>query len=42
MSFAGFIQECIKNENTNITHALYISENSVMGNMSDIPIKWIP
>ena len=39
MSFAGFIQECIKNENTNITHALYISENSVMGEYVRYPYK---
>ena len=39
MSFAGFIQECSKNENTNITHALYISENSVMGEYVRYPYK---
>lgn len=39
LSFASFIQECTTNENTKITHAIYMSEDSVLNEYIRYPYK---
>lgn len=39
LSFTSFIQECSKNENTKITHAIYMSEDSVLNEYVRYPYK---